>query len=305
MAKRATKKSNRRILVVSSDWHAGNTLGLMNPKTEMYEDTIDGGREKIDHELTATQEYLWYTVWLPAIAEVKKLADGCPVAMVVNGDVTQGNRNPEQLVTSSIANQVFMAEACLHPWVEQVKGLDYIRFSFGTASHIFSEGAAPVLVNRFMRDKHPQIDTGVVHHGLLDVAGVTVDYAHHGPSQGIRVWTEGNQLRYYTKSIMLDEMKDGRKPPNIIIRSHYHYPHREIVDIKTRKDNGRIETVSSRIYLTASMCGLSDYAHQATKSTNMLYNGILAFEIEDGRIVNDHLDDFTWSLDTRTKEIIH
>lgn len=38
MAKRETKKSNRRILVVSSDWHAGNTLGLMNPKTEMYEE---------------------------------------------------------------------------------------------------------------------------------------------------------------------------------------------------------------------------------------------------------------------------
>ena len=305
MPKKRTEKSSRRILVVSSDWHAGHLLGLMNPETKMYEDLIDGGREEIKHDLTATQEYLWEHVWLPAAKEVKRLADGCPVAMIVNGDVTQGTRHPEQLVTSSISNQVFMAEACLHPWTEAIPEIDFIRFSFGTSSHIFDQGTAPVLVNRLISDRHPGIDCGVVHHGLLNVAGVSVDYAHHGPSQGIRLWTEGNQLRYYTKSIMLNAIKDGEQPPDLIIRSHYHYPHREIVDIKRKQDNGRIKTISSRIYLTASMCGLSDYAHQATKSTNILYNGILVFEIEDGRITNDHIDDFTWALDTRTKETIH
>jgi hypothetical protein len=103
---------------------------------------------------------------------------------------------------------------------------------------------------------------------------------------------------------MLEALKDGKRPPAIILRSHYHYPKREIVDVKVNKDDGRIETVVSRIYLTPSMCGLSDYAHQSTRSTNILYNGIMVYEIEDGRIIDDHLDDFTWTLDIRTKERI-
>jgi hypothetical protein len=224
--------------------------------------------------------------------------------MIVNGDITHGNRHPEQLLTNSIANQMFIAEANFTPWKEKIPNLDFLRFSFGTASHIFYEGASPALVNQFIRRTYPDFNSGVVHHGLLDVQGVTIDYAHHGPSQGIRIWTEGNQLRYYTKSIMLDALKDGNMPPDIILRSHYHYPKREIVDIKVNQDDGRIKTVVSRIYLTPSMCGLSDYAHQSTRSTHILYNGMMVYEIEDGRIIDDHLDDFIWTLDLRTKETI-
>jgi hypothetical protein len=300
----------RRILIVTSDWHAGHKLGLMNPATELYEDIIDGfgnvkEKKKVDHELTHTQYFVWHDVWLPAIQMVKDLAAGDPVAMIINGDVTQGDRHPEQLVTSSIANQVFIAEANLQPWIGEIPGLDFIRFSFGTDSHIFSQGTAPVLVNKFMRDRHPEIDCGVVHHGLLDVAGVTVDYAHHGPSQGIRLWTEGNQLRYYTKSIMLEALKDGQKPPALIVRSHFHYPHAETVPVKRKLKNGRVETVKSTIVLTPSMCGLSDYAHKATKSTNMLFNGFMVFEIIDGAFDPwKYIDDFVWCLDTRTIESI-
>lgn len=299
--------SNRRILVASSDWHGGHKLGLMNPAVQLYEDFIDGQGNldsvKVDYKLTHTQEYLW-DVWLKGIQAVKEIAGDDPVAMIVNGDITHGIKHMEQLVTSSIANQVFIAESNLQPWIAALPKLDFIRFSFGTGAHTFLEGTSPLLVNRFMRDRHPEIDCGVVHHGLLDAQGVTVDYAHHGPSQGIRLWTEGNQLRYYLKSIMLDALKDGQDPPKIALRSHYHYPHKEVVNVKVNLPNGRIRTVESRIYLTASMCGMSDFAHQATRSTNKLYNGFMVYEIVDGKIIDDYIDDFVWGLDLRTKDTI-
>jgi hypothetical protein len=222
--------------------------------------------------------------------------------LIVNGDITQGKRHPEQLVTTSIANQFLIAEGVLDPWFEQVPGLELIRFAFGTASHIFNEGTSPVLVSALLEGKHADVDIGVVHHGLLDVMGVRVDYAHHGPSQGIREWTKGNQLRYYLKSIMSGALKNGEKPPDAVFRSHYHYPHREIYT-EYLSEQGRPKTIEGRIYLTPSMVGMNDYAYQATRSGSSIYNGFMVLEIVDGRIVDDHLDEFIWALDLRTKEV--
>jgi hypothetical protein len=54
--------------------------------------------------------------------------------------------------------------------------------------------------------------------------------------------------------------------------------------------------------LTPSMCGMNDYAQQASRSAPSIYNGFMVLEIENGRIVNDHLDDFVWVLDLRTED---
>jgi hypothetical protein len=295
--------SDRRIIVVASDWHCGHKLGLFNPETELYEDEVDGVESKIDHELSVFQEYLWYDIWLKVIDQVKRLADGDPIGLIVNGDITQGKKHPEQLVTTSIANQFLIADAALKPWADKVPTLSLIRFAFGTASHIFEEGTSPVLVSRLFKRSYPKINTAVVRHGLLDVLGMKIDYAHHGPSQGIREWTKGNQLRYYLKSVMAGYFKNGQDPPDVVYRSHYHYPHREIVSDFVAGDNGHPRTVESRIYLTPSMCGMNDYAYRATRSNSKIYNGIMVLEIENGRIVDDHLDEFVWMLDLRTEEV--
>lgn len=299
------QRSNRSLLIVTSDWHCGHRLGLMNPETVLYEQLIDGKQStisKVDYTLTEFQDYLWHNVWMKGVEDIKHLADGCPVAVIVNGDITHGNKYPDQLLTTSIANQFLISEKVLQPWIEKIPGFKFLRFAFGTGSHIFSEGTSPVIVSELMRPKYPDIDIGVVHHGLLDAKGIRVDYAHHGPSQGIREWTEGNQLRYYLKSIMARAFKDGEQPPNVVYRSHYHYPVREIVTTFADNGNGRPRTVESRIYLTPSMCGMNDYAYQATRSTTKLYNGWMVLEIEDGKIKDDYLDDFVWILDLRTKD---
>lgn len=172
-------------MVITSDWHSAHKLGLMNPETDLYEQRIDGkGKaviEELDYTLGVFQRYLWNTVWMKSIDDIKHLADGYPVGVVVNGDITQGLKHPEQLVTTSIANQFLIAEGALKPMLDKIPNLNLVRFAFGTASHIFSEGTSPVMVSELLKPKYPKVDIGVVHHGYLDAKGLTVDYAHHGP----------------------------------------------------------------------------------------------------------------------------
>ena len=70
-------------------------------------------------------------------------------------------------------------------------------------------------------------------------------------------------------------------------------------------EDGHPKVIESRIYLTASMCGMNDYAYQASRSTSNIYNGFCVLEIENGRIVNDFYEEgtFTRALDLRTKEV--
>ena len=51
------------------------------------------------------------------------------------------------------------------------------------------------------------------------------------------------------------------------------------------------------------MTGMNDYGHQASKSSSRLYNGFMVLELANGKIVDDHLDDFVWMLDLRTEDI--
>ena len=130
MAKRrsTSKKSDRRLLVITSDWHASHKLGLMNPETVLYEQRIDGKgkavKKELDYTLGEFQRYLWNTVWMKSIEDIKHLADGYPVGVVVNGDITQGLKHPEQLVTTSIANQFLIAEGALKPMLDKIPNLN-------------------------------------------------------------------------------------------------------------------------------------------------------------------------------------
>ena len=57
-----SKKSDRRLLVITSDWHASHKLGLMNPETVLYEQRIDGKGKAVvkenDYTLGEFQRYL-------------------------------------------------------------------------------------------------------------------------------------------------------------------------------------------------------------------------------------------------------
>jgi len=271
----------RRIVAVLSDTHAGHRLGLMPPDLTLYDEAPDGTLAPYTPQQTAVQQWLWHC-YCDDMAEVVALADDDPLTVIHNGDLTWGRKYATELVSTREANQYLIAVANLAPWLE-LPNLTALRLSHGTGSHGFQEGTDVALVSELLRARYPDSDIGVCRHGLADVDGVLVDYAHHGPPPGSRNWLTGNNLRYYIRSLMTDEVMRGRTPPRVVLRAHYHQYQRETVRVPA----GDGEAVTDGI-ITPAYCGLSEFAQQATRSAYLIGCGLVALEIVDGRLVDVH-----------------
>lgn len=273
----------------------GHWLGLMNPDVELFDEDEEGNLTPYKPNPTATQRYLW-RMYTQDLNNVIAMADGDRIILVVMGDQTHGNRYPSHLVSASMANQILIAIANLKPWFEH-KNVECVRFAPGTDSHEFNHGSASTLICNQVSAMYPGRDIGIVRHGLPDIAGVKVDFAHHGPSPGIRVWTAGNVMRYYLRSLMINEVLAGRIPPRLVFRGHYHEYRRETVRIQTGEANQ--EWVSD-IFIVPAYCGLTTFGQKVTRSEYEIDCGLVAVEIENGELAGVH--PFWSARDLRTEE---
>lgn len=284
------KKYNRKILATMSDPHNGHILGLANPETELQDD--DG--RFYNPELNGYQLYLWNKIYLPAIENTIKLAEKDDIVLLELGDSTQGNKYPNEQMTTRMADQLRLAKWSFIPWLQH-KNVKTIRLTKGTGSHVFGEGSSEILLEDILSDKYPKVDIRTVYHGLAEIAGITTDYAHHGPGQSKRKWLEGNTARYYLRDKMWKDILAGNKPPDLFLRGHFHEYIKEILEMQLGKD-----WYESMLVVVPSLCGISDFARQATKSVYQITNGIIVFEIINGKIYETYK--FIETLDTRTKE---
>jgi len=265
----------RRLLVFLADTHGGHKLSLMNPETWLLEPE-DGSFAPYQPQLSATQQWLWYH-YQADIARVAEIADGCQVDVCHVGDVTWGTRYPAGLVSSRLADQPIIAAANMAPWLA-LPNVASLRLITGTDSHELGESSAPILVARELTKDHPDRPVGVLSHLLGDADGMMVDAAHHGPHPGTRTWLKGNQLRYYARSLMEQEIIAGREPPRLMVRAHYHEYSRETVRVR-----GAREYVTDIIVLP-SYAGLTPYAQQATRSISEIGCGLAVAEVVDGEL---------------------
>jgi len=283
----------RQILVALADTHGGSKLGLLQPDTVLWEQGPEGELIEWIPELSATQEYL-FECYCQDIENAIELAAGDPVIVLHVGDITQGIKYPALLVSNRIADQFIIGEENLAPWF-RYPNVTAARLAMGTASHVFGEGSSEVLIARALAQRFADRDIKGLYHGLLDVQGLTVDYAHHGPGPGIRDWTKGNQVRYYLKSLIATEWKTGRQPARVTLRGHYHSWIRETV-----YDDLGGQSYTFDMFLLPAYCGMGDHGHQATRSAWLHTIGLVAFEIIDGDLAGIH--PFIRTLDLRTKE---
>lgn len=287
--------TRRRILAVMADSHSGSQLGLLNPSTVLEREDENGNIQRWRPSQTETQRYLW-DCYETDRANVIELAGEDEIILLVVGDLTQGVRYPSLFVSNRIADQFIIAADCLEPWFSH-ENVRIIRLAKGTGSHVFGEGSSEVLVAHMLRQKYGDRNIQACYHGLLDIDGVTIDYAHHGAGPGIREWTAGNQCRYYLKSLIHSEWKAGRLPPRLVLRAHYHTFRREKIFEELAGEQREFDLV-----LLPSYCGMGDHGHQATRSAWLQTHGLIAFDLAYGQIVDVHA--FTRTLDLRTKEVL-
>ncbi len=283
----------RRLVLVLSDTHAGHRFGLMNPAVELPEEDHEGKVVWYTPRPSEYQEFLW-EVYTDGIRFLQELAHGDEIVVVHNGDATQGMRFPQHWVSSRLADQVIIAVANL----DVLAGLPevrIVRLTKGTGSHVFEEGSSEILIAQQLQERHPERDVECVYHGLLDVDGVTIDYAHHGPSPGLREWTRGNVARHYLRSEMYSQMLHGERPARVVMRSHMHTYTRE-----TLQELSGDRVYTSDLIITPAFCGLGDHGHRATRSAYEIRHGFVVLEIVDGQLVEIH--PLLTRVDLRTKE---
>lgn len=285
----------RAWIVALSDTHGGHKLGLLNPDTTLYDENEAGDMVPWTPKLTAFQEYLW-PLYQNTIEKVKALVGQDEVIVIHNGDATQGNRFPQHLVSTRMADQIIIAINNLKVWLD-VPNVTALRIVKGTGAHVFDEGSSEILIAEQLKALYPERDVACLYHGLLDVNGYTIDYAHHGPGGGMRDWTKGNMVRLYLLDMINREWKAGRYPPHLVLRGHYHTWVWETVRESLRGRVCRFDAV-----VLPSWCGLGEHGMKSTKSQNVIVNGLALLEIVDGQLRNIY--PLNESIDIRTKETL-
>jgi len=283
----------RVILAVASDEHGGHKLGLLNPETTLEDEDRNGNLIKWTPKLEPFQEYIWETLE-DNVNDIKHLAGKDEIVVFKNGDLHAGNKYPHEQVSTRIADQFDIAAYNQRPWLD-LPNVKIMRITKGTGAHSFGEGSAEIITQRILKERYPKKDIRTLYHGLAKIAGITVDYAHHGPTTGSRNWLKGNEVRYYMKSLMQDEIDLGNIPPDLILRGHFH-EYIEEYYVKLFKG----QRYKTEMCITPSYCGIDDYARQVTKNIYILHHGMVAYEIVDGKILDTY--PFFNIIDIRTKE---
>jgi len=216
------------------------------------------------------------------------------VVVIHDGDATHGVHYREGLIPGTmVADQREIAVQNLRPLVE-LRSVRKVRLVTGTAIHVPNSAE--------MRTAHRLAvltgrDVQAVHHARLSVDGVVFDVAHHGPFPGSRDWLRGNVARYYLRSCMYEDRRQGLEPARVYLRGHYHTWVHEVLD-----EAWQGQRWQSDLYVLPSFCGLTAYARKVTRSEPVLVNGLVAFEIVDGVLVSAH-EMLDW-LDLRTEEVL-
>jgi len=282
-------KYKRAILAIESDQHGGSSLGLLDPDIKITSTRF--GTQKV--QLNSLQQHLFeIRDW--GMKEILKLSEGDPIWVINLGDVTQGIKFPIELISTQIATQVQIAAGNSAPWLRH-KNVVGIRWAEGTSNHVFGEGTSEHLAEAILKTEFKDKDLLTVHHGLASVLGQNIDYAHKGPNPGVREWTKGNVARLYLRNLMMQDVKEGEIPPNLVLRGHYHEYVKEFNWIRM---NGM--EYESWLYILPSLCFPGEYTAQATSNKAWVEHGMIALEIINGKIGTSHK--FSQMFDTRYKE---
>ncbi len=287
-------KRTRKVAVFFADTHGGHRLGLMRPGTELEDEGPDGEPLLYEPRLTGVQEWL-AECFEEDLGKAKDVADGAEIILIHDGDLTQGTKYPYQLVSTRKADQVTIATGNMEWAMDRLPNVTKVRLIHGTEAHGFLEGTADHLVAARLRAGHPGMDIRCLSHGLFQIGEEGVDCAHHGPGPGIRKWLDGNVLRLYARSIMMDSLMRGERPPALLVRGHRHRYRHETVRVYF----GAQEFVTEA-YILPSYSGLTHHARQTTQSVHWLGTGLLAAEFEDGQLTGCHA--FWRDKDLRTRE---
>lgn len=292
------KNKPRRVIVLAlADLHSGNKLGLLSPETVLLEEDGHGSLVEYHPTLSKLQEVLW-PLFTGDCDKLKDLAGDDEIIVIVQGDLVQGDKHKGlQVSPGRPSDQNAIAVANLAP-ILSLPNVKQVRIASGTAAHDGPGADVPAELLRLLQALYPHITFKLRYHGVLNINGLRIDYAHHGPHPGTRRRLKGNAARLYLRDLVEREWQDHmRIHARITTRAHQHaYLNIPYVD----SING-VEYEFS-LFLIPSWCGIDDFIRKVSKSTISQEFGMIAFEIVDGTLIKAH--PLLHEIDLRTEEAL-
>ena len=249
-----------------SDRHSWFSLGLVAPSKEIP-----------NLQLNSKQLELW-GIYKKGLSKTFDLAGKDEVIAFDLGDITHGNKYDEDLLAGGVAPQIIASAETFYPVLDK-QNVKTLRIVEGTSAHNFGEQASENLVKYVLKQRYPKKDIDVISHGLVSIAGIRIDYAHHGPHPGNLIWTRGNTARSYLRNYMMTELSLGNKPADLVLRGHFH---EYVKEVFTLTWNG-IDYESTLIVMPP-LCMMGSFARQATRSQFSIAPGVVAVEVINGKI---------------------
>lgn len=200
------------ILAVSSDHHAGSTVGLCPPVFTLD----DGGMYKA----SKAQRWLWHC-WREYVAKVQVTAEKYKTGytVVLNGDVIEGNHHHTvQVVSNNETTQMRIAEAVLAPLLQDADAAYFVR---GTPAHVGQQARLEERIAENWTNTVQDNDNFTRWHLSLDANGTLFDIGHHG-AIGRLPWTKANAVNKIASQTIVAAHQGGGKCPNVVLRAHWH-----------------------------------------------------------------------------------
>ena len=195
----------------------------------------------------------------------------------------QGHKHATLQVGSRRADQLLIAIANQAP-VLSLPNIREARFIAGTEAHDGMGASEVVSVVDTLRKVYDKVRFKVLYHGVLNIDGCRIDYAHHGPHPGSRTWLSGNSLSWYLRDLVIDEWtRHNRQHARVTTRAHQH-EYRHVVHVACLA--GQEHQFDG--ILLPSWCGIGDYARKVTRSAISQRFGMVALEIVGGELQAVH-----------------
>jgi hypothetical protein len=199
-----------RQLVIISDIHAGSTKAILPPGFKTLE------AQPI--EQSSIQKWLW-ECWTRAHAWLEEKAGGKPYALVLNGDLTEGNHHgTKEIWSPEVGDHSLAAKEILLPVADKAAKTYVVR---GTECHTASHEIS--VARGIGAEINPEHGQPYWDRLTMDLCGVRISVRHHFPATS-RSYLEASQHSIQMGNAIVEAVRAGEKPPRILIGAHRHRP---------------------------------------------------------------------------------
>ncbi len=201
-----------RNLVCISDTHSGCGLSLCPKKVQ-----LDDGGYYERSDLQKKIGKLWDIFWNEVVPEY---THNEPFIVVHNGDAVDGvHHQSTYQISQNLTDQAEIAYQLLKPIVDKCEGRYYhIR---GTEAHVGKSGQAEeALARRLGAIRNSEGQSARYDLNLLLGNGL-INFLHHIGTTGSQAYESTAVHKELTESY-IEAARWGRRPPDIIVRSHRH-----------------------------------------------------------------------------------